>query len=98
MARGYPQLSKPSVVELAIAWCVENRPSDADLLASLSHEHSATLAALRTEGSHAEARLAAETNRAISQFQQLVGSSRAAYAMLRGAKSTRGGSNFHLHQ
>ena len=98
MAWGYPQLSKPSVVELAIAWCVENRPSDADLLASLSYQHSSTLAALRTEGAHAKAGLAAETNRAISQLQQLVGSSRAAYAMLRGAKSTRGGSNFHLHQ
>ena len=98
MSWGYPQLSKPSVVELAIAWCVQNRPSDADLLASLSHEHSATLATLQTEGAHAKARLAAETNRAIGQLQQLIGSSRAAYAMLRGAKSNRQGSNFPLHQ
>ncbi|MDG2477230.1 MAG: hypothetical protein P8M32_04950 [Phycisphaerales bacterium] len=98
MAWGYPQLSKPSVVELAIAWCIQNRPSDADLLASLSHEHSARLAALRTKGTHAEASIAAETNRAIGQLQQLVGSARAGYAMIRGAKSTRDGSNFPLHK
>jgi hypothetical protein len=50
MQAGYPRTFHKTDIEMAIAWCGADEPSDAALLAPLFDEHRAAIAGIRDEG------------------------------------------------